>query len=232
MRAQQKMPRRCANTHGAPVNYEELIGMSKPTCSIEGCGRTDRIVRGWCALHYQRWQSTGDPESPRRVASSPEESIAMRTRREGDCLVWTGALYPNGYGMISTKGKNTRVHRYAWERENGPIPDGLVIDHLCRNRKCVSPDHLEVVTQAENVRRGEAGHHMRQKSKAIDSCPRGHAYTPENTRINRAGARVCRTCVRSSSMARPRTKECPSCGQERHYSSMARHIRTMHAEED
>ncbi|WP_402465721.1 HNH endonuclease signature motif containing protein [Isoptericola aurantiacus] len=77
--------------------------------------------------------------------------------QSGDCIEWTGATSANGYGRIGIGGSRTaQVHRVAYEAARGPIPAGLHIDHLCRNRRCVNPDHLEPVTQSENNRRANA----------------------------------------------------------------------------
>jgi excisionase family DNA binding protein len=70
------------------------------------------------------------------------------------CWTWTGPLLPNGYAQTSHFGQSKYVHRLSWEKANGPIPDGLVVDHLCRNRACLNPEHLEVVSNWENLRRG------------------------------------------------------------------------------
>ena len=72
------------------------------------------------------------------------------------CWFWTGTVANHGYGYIKINGKNTMAHRFSWELHNGPIPDGLVIDHLCRVRSCVNPAHLRVVTFKENVLCGTA----------------------------------------------------------------------------
>ena len=82
---------------------------------------------------------------------SPEESLALRTVREGDCIIWTGAKSGHGYGKIYLNGTTkTYVHRYVWERDNGPIPAGMEIDHTCWNRSCVNPDHLRLTTHKQN----------------------------------------------------------------------------------
>lgn len=133
---------------------------------------------------------------------SPSERLALRTERQGDCLVWTGALVGNGYAQFSVDGRHTYVHRWAWEALNGPIPEGLELDHLCRNRACVEPNHLEPVTARENQLRSPFfnGHKT--------ACPKGHPYSQQNTYVNPKGSRVCRTCRKAAiaaSRARRRT---------------------------
>lgn len=82
--------------------------------------------------------------------ATAEESFLARTRSDGECVIWTGSLYPNGYGTIYVNRRSVRAHRYAWERANGEIPDGMTIDHMCHNRACVNVEHLRVVTNAQN----------------------------------------------------------------------------------
>lgn len=74
---------------------------------------------------------------------------------ETGCWEWQGATQRNGYGVLRRKGKNFRAHRYYYQLERGPVPAGMDLDHLCRNRACCNPAHMEVVTRAENLRRGE-----------------------------------------------------------------------------
>lgn len=81
------------------------------------------------------------------------ERLAARTERQGDCLVLTSSILSNGYGSIRADApsrKNLKAHRVAYELHYGPIPDGLVIDHICRNRSCVNPEHLRAVTKKQN----------------------------------------------------------------------------------
>lgn len=111
----------------------------------------------------------------------------------GDCWEWTAYKMPNGYGRFGLDGKMPLAHRVAYELEVGEIPVGLQIDHLCRNRGCVRPDHLEPVTQAENIRRGEgAGVQNARKTH----CPQGHEYDEANTYNTSGGHRLCRACNR------------------------------------
>lgn len=125
-------------------------------CSIDGCDKVARR-RGWCPMHYTRRRYDGDPGAPEALSDrgdpTGERRLASRARREGDCLRWTGSRTPAGYGQMSVAGRLVGVHRVAYELAVGPVPEGLEIDHLCRVRDCINPDHLEVVTHAENVRR-------------------------------------------------------------------------------
>lgn len=105
------------------------------------------------------------------------------------CWVWLGFTH-KGYGRVSVRGKTKRAHRVSWELTRGQIPDGLSLDHLCRNERCVNPAHLEPVTHAENVRRGRSG--VRQLART--HCPAGHPYTGANLTFDSYGYRQCRTC--------------------------------------
>lgn len=108
--------------------------------------------------------------------------------RTTDCLVWTGAINSKGYACFFADGASVLAHRLAWEDVHGPIPDGLTIDHTCRVRTCVNVDHLEVVTRAENIRRGH-------KLNVGDECQRGHSIASEaDLYIAPRGSHECRTC--------------------------------------
>jgi len=128
--------------------------MTKHTkkCSISGCDRK-HYGRGYCNRHWQRWQRHGDPEFVSYVvAETPEEAFALRTEWQGDCLIWIGAKDTSGYGRFWVNGKLQGVHRYAWERVNGPIPDGMHIDHKDHcSTLCVNVDHLRLTTVAQNL---------------------------------------------------------------------------------
>lgn len=112
---------------------------------------------------------------------------------KGDgCWLWSGAVNNKGYGQFGQDGRTRSAHRVSYEFYVGPIPDGLTIDHLCRVKRCVRPDHLEPVTTAENNRR-----------KFGDKCPNGHDYTPENTgRRKSNNSRICLTCQKASAQRR------------------------------
>lgn len=108
-----------------------------------------------------------------------------------DCWTWTGARGTTGYGIFITAWpKRAVAHRWAYEQLVALVPAGLDLDHLCRNRACVNPWHLEPVTRKVNLNRGIHANAVKTH------CLSGHAYTPDNTRINVRGSRECRQCIR------------------------------------
>lgn len=174
------------------------------TCTIEGCQK-EAISRGWCRTHYTRWYETGDTALGVRAArrtnyriTAPAERVLRRIHiAASGCWEYQGAL-THGYGMIrdSRAGKNMMAHRAVWEHLRSSIPEGYQIDHLCRNKRCVNPDHLEPVTASENTRRGLAPVLGSIHNSSKTHCPQGHAYDEENTYRNN-GRRACRTCGRA-----------------------------------
>ncbi|MFF2054137.1 HNH endonuclease signature motif containing protein [Leifsonia sp. NPDC058194] len=112
----------------------------------------------------------------------------------GDCWEWQGAVRQDGYGAFWFKGQMTTAHRVAYELLMGPIPLGLQIDHLCKNRQCVNPDHLEPVTAELNRRRGEYGKAAQAAQREKTHCPQGHPYSGANLYSDSSGKRQCRTC--------------------------------------
>lgn len=125
--------------------------------------------------------------------------LARLDRREDGCWVWTGALNKAGYGAIGSGTKVLRTHRVAYEHFVGPIPDGLQLDHLCRNRACCNPAHLEPVTNLENWKRGE--HHVAKFSRDL-VCKHGHDLSVEGAMYTRRnGTKLCRTCVLANNKA-------------------------------
>lgn len=124
----------------------------------------------------------GDTRLPERFWSS----CVIET---GGCWRWTGPLNHEGYGRFSCAGAGS-AHRAAFSRLTAPIPPGLVIDHLCRNRACVNPAHMEPVTNRENTRRGLV-------ARARSECPQGHFFTDANT-YRWGTERQCRACRRAA----------------------------------
>ena len=122
------------------------------TCSIDRCEKPSR-TRGLCDMHYKRWRKHGDPLGGNERFATPEEAFLARTEPiVGDpgCIIWTGALDRDGYGHLRVDGRKMLAHRYAWERQHGPIPDGMEVDHACWERACVNPEHLRLATRSQN----------------------------------------------------------------------------------
>ena len=127
--------------------------MEQTTCSIDGCGRKIVAKRlKLCGTHNNRRKRGLPMDAPiRSMTGSVEESFSARTEWQGDCLIWTGAVHDNGYGIIWDRKRVTRAHRWAYEREHGPIPDGKDIDHICGNRLCCNVKHLRVTSRKQNM---------------------------------------------------------------------------------
>jgi hypothetical protein len=175
------------------------------TCSVENCALPVRC-KGLCGAHYQRAR-LGRPltgaVTPKKRAPLAQRFWAKVQKTE-TCWLWTGMRDLQGYGYVGRGGRaggNAAAYRVAYELVVGPIPDGLHIDHLCRNPPCVNPDHLEAVTQRENNRRA---------ALAVTHCPQGHEYTPENTILRRAKHRACRICKAERDKARYWSRRSPN----------------------
>jgi hypothetical protein len=165
-------------------------------CSVPGC--TDRHeARGLCNRHYARWRKHGTADD---IRPSAEERFWSKVDKTDGCWFWTAYRDRNGYGKFGVGGRAggmVSAHRVAYEMVVGPIPAGLVLDHLCRNPGCVRPDHLDPVTHAENCRRGVAAEVNRARQRAVTHCPQGHPYDEENTSYKKTGARRCKACARA-----------------------------------
>ncbi len=168
-----------------------------------GCGERTKIARytdrtyGWLR------------DEPKRYIFNHQARATGPAYLERDCgyttpcHIWQRYIDEQGYGTVRVDGRMRGAHCAAWEREHGPVPDGLELDHLCHDparcaggptcvhRACCNPEHLEPVTGLENVRRGAAGAWLRAKTH----CPRGHEYTAANTYRGKSHTgRQCRTC--------------------------------------
>jgi len=139
------------------------------------------------------------------MAKSPYIHVYAKISPEPNtgCWIWTGAISDTGYGnasvVIDGKRKTKNIPRLMYQLEKGPIKPGLIIDHLCRNRWCVNPDHLEPVTYRENNMRGLGPQILAERNLIKTHCPQGHPYTGDNLYLYRGrkgriwrGCRVCR----------------------------------------
>ena len=122
------------------------------------------------------------------------ERFWAKVHKTSTCWLWTGSRISSGYGNFrGENGCNVLVHRFAYETLIGPIPDGLMLDHLCRNPACVNPAHLEPVPARENSLRGVG---FAAENARKTHCVNGHPYDLLNTRIRPQGWRDCRVCHR------------------------------------
>lgn len=142
-------------------------------------------------MHWQRWRKYGSTDDPRRPLSDRFWSKVAKTET---CWLWTASLDGSGYGQFFTRvegqRKSNRAHRLAYELVVGPIPEGLVLDHLCRNPKCVNPEHLEPVTDRENILRG-TGLSARRARQVL--CAEGRHRLDDFPR-QASGQRSCLAC--------------------------------------
>lgn len=124
------------------------------------------------------------------MRQSTLERHLKRYHLEGECWIWNGSVLDNGYGQIRA---GQKAHRFFYEHLVGPVPEGLVLDHLCRNKLCVNPDHLRPVTHQENST-NNAGAAAENFTKF--RCKNGHEFSTENTFIDGQGHRQCTICSR------------------------------------
>jgi hypothetical protein len=163
-------------------------------CDVDFCEKVAE-VRGWCRSHWEQ-QHRGKPFTVPRKLHDPrsEDAFWERVDKSGECWLWTAGRTSMGYGKVHMPNRKTGLaHRRAYQLVNGPIPDGLVLDHLCRTPLCVRPDHLEPVTMRENTVRGatsldftgmcRAGLHDVAVAGAVVSLTRGKRTCLECKRL-------------------------------------------------
>ena len=144
------------------------------------------------------------PIDPTSITESDEARFCAKWKRgAGRCWVWDGCRRGDGYGRFGFSGRIVYAHRFSWVVSNQrSIPDGLTLDHLCRNPSCVNPEHLTPATLGENVLRG---HGPSAVNKRKTHCCRGHELSGANLKATSTGWRRCRTC-HNESMRRLRAR--------------------------
>lgn len=155
-------------------------------CSIKECDNVYNAM-GYCKRHYMDYYNDLLPKAV-SVLEDPKTRYDRKIEKTDTCWVWTGSRDKRGYGRVNVGNGVIRLaHRIIYELYKGKIPKGLVLDHLCMNQPCVNPEHLEPVTQLENIKRAYA--------IKPTVCPQGHDYDEINTYINPLGRKVCRKCT-------------------------------------
>ncbi len=172
------------------------------TCGATFFRTSNRTDERWAAARF--CSIACNAEAQRGFHSDPVERFWKRVKRRGDvdCWEWDTAR-PDGYGGLRVDGSAVLVHRFAYELLVAPIPEGFEIDHLCRNRLCANPAHLQAVDHRTNVLRGIA---VTAANALKTVCIRGHEFTPENTyeQPSRPGTRRCKRCERDRRVERER----------------------------
>lgn len=188
--------------HGDPLVTTRRPPVADHRCEVDGCDAPYRS-NGYCAKHLSRWRKHGDPETvvgtPHGLTPQERFEARLPSRPPPDkCWIGDLSLNPKGYALWTCRelGEN-RAARVSHLLYVGPIPDGYEVDHLCRNRACVQPAHLEAVDHTENMRRA-----LRDNPDAFSvnrrttHCLRGHEWTEENTYHRPDGkGRQCRKCI-------------------------------------
>lgn len=157
-------------------------------CDSSVCDRK-HFAKGFCYSHYHRlWKSRrANAHIPIQETDTVKRFWQWVYQTQDGCWIWQGTLDPDGYPRFNYG----RGHRWSYEHFIDSIPKGLEIDHLCRNRACVNPEHLEAVTTKENQLRGDSVSGINARKVR---CKRGHPFDEVNTYLTPDGRRQCRTC--------------------------------------
>lgn len=161
--------------------------------------------------------------SPTTVAMMPyAETFWLKVEKTSTCWLWAASLSYKGYGqfhaVVDGRRRSVPAHRVSFVLAGGTLSQGMVLDHICRNRQCVNPDHLREITAAQNVLIGIGITAVNARKTA---CVNGHPYTEENTLRDGRGHRRCRAC-RTSSI------DCGVCGVTVNYTNISRHKKEFH----
>jgi hypothetical protein len=185
------------------ANLSEQADMADTNpCTVAHCDKNARS-KGLCNKHYTRRIRGGDPYVP-TVKEMTYEQRLFSALDVGDCWQWTRPVGDGGYGRIWDGRQTIAAHRAVWRVLVGSIPDGLELDHLCRNRRCCNPDHLQPVTAKVNVHRSESpvAHNARKTH-----CKRGHELPSPDQK----GWRRCQIC--NADFHRRRREAAQSCSK-------------------
>lgn len=187
--------------HGSPgtAAKQHSVSWAGVACQIDECDSPVASV-GYCTAHYKRLLRYGDPLGTPRVLTEAERFWSKVDKRgPEECWNWVAGKTAGYGGFHPSKEVTELAHRWSYREANGEIDPDLVLDHLCRNRACVNPAHLEPVSNIENLRRG-AGYALENGMRT--TCINGHEYTIENTYVNpnKKNDVRCRRCasIRSS----------------------------------
>ena len=167
--------------------------MTQLVCLFSGCQKTS-VSRGFCGTHYARLRKHGSVDITRPGGRRKTDQAILfwsHVNKTDTCWIWTAYRDKDGYGRFGNP--NIPAHRWAYQSLNGPIPNGLTLDHLCRVPACVNPAHLEPVSSRLNTLRGIG---ISANNATKTHCKNGHEFNATNTRITVDGTRRCRICAR------------------------------------